>query len=116
MENKKLGFSVSSVLLFSFQLTLGLFICCLISMGVGHGSSILFKLAFPLSYALFEFLYEKGAVENSIVAFFIAGLIQNLIYFSVVERLKSTFSYFISYSIIIGLHLILFVIVNQIYE
>ena len=116
MKERQIGFSVSSVLLFSSLLTIVSFICCLLSMGVGHGSSIAFKLAFPLPYGLFEFLYEKAAIENSMVAFFIAGLVQNFIYFSLVEKLKLKFSYFVSYSIIAGLHLILFVIVNQIYE
>lgn len=116
MKNGKPNFSISSIFLSSIFLTLGLFICCLISTGVGHGSSILFKLAFPVPYGLSEFLYKKAALENSMVAFLIAGFVQNFIYFSLIQRLKLSFSSLISHSLVIGLHLILFVIVNKIYE
>jgi hypothetical protein len=116
MENKKSNFPGISILLFSSLLTPGLVICCLISMGAGHGSGMWFKSAFPLPYSLSEFLYEKAAIENSMVGLLIAGFIQNFVYFSLVEKLKIHFSGFISYSIIVGFHLILFVIVNKIYE
>lgn len=116
MENRKAAFSFLSLSLVSGVLTLIMLICCLISVGIGHGSSILFKLFFPIPYSLFEFLYKELAIESSILGFFVEGFIQNFIYILIVQRLARYFSSFISYSIIIGIHLILFIIVNNLYE
>lgn len=94
-------------------LTLGMFGVCLVSMGVGHGSSLPFKLCFPIPYGLLELVKVFG---DSLLTFLLFGFVQNFIYVTIFQKIKGKFSTFISLWIVIIFHLVAFIFVNNVFE
>jgi hypothetical protein len=115
MNKKEDKFSWAVVIFLSCGLTALMFFACMINIGVGHGSSLPFKLAFPLPYGLFEFA-KIPELGNSSLILVVAGFVQNSVYIFVAVKLRSYFSNFMAYSIVVLIHLVLFVVVNRICE
>lgn len=96
-------------------LTVGMIGVCMISIGVGHGPSYIFKFLFPIPYALLELSSNKTWMDSLFVFFFL-GAAQNVSYALLYSQLKRFASEFFSLSSIMIFHLLMAVLVTSAFE